>query len=497
MTKSSPGVRVICIKNLRTARSCVFMASFWAPAACLLRDSLVVDMVMTAVICHPFTARNKGLDPAELAAFYENEFGSHMGLLNVLPPTIVLRVTEHIDEVIRFIEGIVARGHAYIAEGSVYFDTTAFGAESLHTYGKLHPKRQQHRPSSGVNGGTVSPKRSPSDFVLWKEAKKDEPSWNSPWGQGRPGWHIECSAMASSVFGAQLDIHSGGVDLAFPHHENEMAQSESFHCCPQWGGMYLHSGHVMLEDTKISKSLGNTIGVLEILKVCTPDQFRCMCLLRRYSKSFNFNEAMLARAIRMEQRLRTFLLDCFAVIKAKPRARKPHAAGMDLLQSVATARSACDAALRNDFDTESVMLELAALAKRTRRYIVDTDASEGPDPGVLNVAAGFVSDTLELLGMDPNGKLHQLATRVTDNSNGGDLTPVVDRLVMMRSTSRGLALNYMRGGHDAGPGAELAEAVLAECDATRRELAELTPGVALQDKKGKQNGTWLFIKQSA
>lgn len=167
-------------------------------------------------------------------------------------------MTEHIPAIIAFIAKILRRGHGYPTGAGVYFDTTAFGAD--HTYGKLHPNRQ--RGSSGAISPTPNPegKRRPEDFALWKAAKPGELSWDSPWGPGRPGWHIECSAMASEVFGPRLDLHTGGQDLAFPHHENEIAQSESHHCTDQWCNYFMHSGHVMLKDTKISKSLGNTIG---------------------------------------------------------------------------------------------------------------------------------------------------------------------------------------------------------------------------------------------
>lgn len=176
------------------------------------------------------------ISPASLAGLYEEDFKRDMAALKVLPPTVYLRVTENIPQIISFIEGIIARGHAYsTAKGNVYFDLTSRGDK----YGKL----------VGVVPGPVgepadSDKRHASDFALWKAAKPQEVFWASPWGPGRPGWHIECSAIASMVFGSQLDIHSGGIDLAFPHHENEIAQCEVFHQCEQWGNYFLHSGHL-------------------------------------------------------------------------------------------------------------------------------------------------------------------------------------------------------------------------------------------------------------
>ncbi|XP_071467746.1 probable cysteine--tRNA ligase, mitochondrial isoform X4 [Marmota flaviventris] len=179
-------------------------------------------------------AHEMRVSPASLASLYEEDFKQDMAALKVLPPTVYLRVTENIPQIISFIEGIIARGYAYpTVKGNVYFDLQSRGDK----YGRL----------VGVAPGPAgepgdSDKRHASDFALWKAAKPQEVFWASPWGNGRPGWHIECSAMASMVFGGQLDIHSGGVDLAFPHHENEIAQCEVFHQCEQWGNYFLHSG---------------------------------------------------------------------------------------------------------------------------------------------------------------------------------------------------------------------------------------------------------------
>nr|XP_025730390.1 probable cysteine--tRNA ligase, mitochondrial isoform X2 [Callorhinus ursinus] len=179
-------------------------------------------------------AAEMNVSPASLANLYEEDFKQDMAALKVLPPTVYLRVTENIPQIISFIEGIIANGHAYpTAQGNVYFDLQSRGDK----YGKL---------VSVVPGPVGEPvdsdKRHASDFALWKVAKPQEVFWASPWGKGRPGWHIECSTISSLVFGSQLDIHSGGVDLAFPHHENEIAQCEAFHQCRQWGNYFLHSG---------------------------------------------------------------------------------------------------------------------------------------------------------------------------------------------------------------------------------------------------------------
>jgi cysteinyl-tRNA synthetase len=206
------------------------------------------------------------------AARFEAAFLEDMDALGVRPPTVLTRVSEYIPEIVAYVERIAANGMAYAAAGSVYFDTQAFRAAG-HTYGKLNPWAVGSAALAGEGaaaGGAAAAaaggggKRHPCDFALWKAAKPGEPTWPSPWGAGRPGWHIECSAMASAVIGAEVDIHTGGEDLRFPHHDNELAQAEAhFHCqgCTQWVHYFLHSGHLGIEGLKMSKSLKNFITI--------------------------------------------------------------------------------------------------------------------------------------------------------------------------------------------------------------------------------------------
>jgi cysteinyl-tRNA synthetase len=182
------------------------------------------------------------------------------------------------------LQGIIKNGYAYEAGGSVYFDTTSFDGKGEHVYARLEPWSKGNRTLIDEGEGALAPnagaaeQRQKSDFALWKASKTGEPSWPSPWGAGRPGWHIECSVMASAVLGKEMDIHSGGVDLAFPHHDNELAQSEvccyssragrefmrfeqAFHECPTWVNYFLHTGHLHIEGLKMSKSLKNFITI--------------------------------------------------------------------------------------------------------------------------------------------------------------------------------------------------------------------------------------------
>ncbi len=182
-----------------------------------------------------------------LARRFEAEFLDDMASLGVTPPHATTRVTEHVPDIVEFVRGIEANGFAYVPPGGdgVYFDTRAFCA-GRHEYGKLlrggaAPVDDTAAPSEALNAPF---KRDPRDFVLWKFAKAGEPSWDAPWGAGRPGWHIECSSMVHAMFGPGLDIHGGGIDLRFPHHNNEIAQSEAHGNCNHWARVFLHTGHL-------------------------------------------------------------------------------------------------------------------------------------------------------------------------------------------------------------------------------------------------------------
>ncbi|KAK3529839.1 hypothetical protein QTP86_007245 [Hemibagrus guttatus] len=195
------------------------------------------------------------ISPLVLARMYEEDFKKDMLALKVLPPAVYMRVTEQMPQIVAFIEGIIRNGHAYTtSQGDVYFDTRSIGSR----YGKLANMGN----TAGESG--ISDKRDPRDFALWKAWKPLEPFWESPWGRGRPGWHIECSTIASSVFGSQLDIHSGGIDLAFPHHENEIAQCEAYHKCEQWGNYFLHSA-IDYSDASMNEALSTLSSISDFV----------------------------------------------------------------------------------------------------------------------------------------------------------------------------------------------------------------------------------------
>jgi cysteinyl-tRNA synthetase len=210
--------------------------------------------------------------------------------LGVLPPDLEPRATEHLDEIVGMIGRLIERGHAYVApNGDVYYDVRSFPE-----YGRLSGKSiEDLRAGARVEPGEV--KRDPLDFALWKSAKPGEPAWDSPWGSGRPGWHIECSAMSTKALGDTFDIHGGGADLTFPHHENEIAQSEGATGHP-FVRYWMHNGFVRINDEKMSKSLGNFFTVREILQRYRPEEVRYFILTSQYRSPLNYGDEQLDNA---------------------------------------------------------------------------------------------------------------------------------------------------------------------------------------------------------
>ncbi|MDP2439798.1 MAG: cysteine--tRNA ligase [archaeon] len=214
----------------------------------------------------------------ELAARFETEFFEDMEALGVRPPSVVTRVSEYVEEIKSYIEVIIQKGMAYAADGNVYFDTAAFIQQgNFYSKTSLLQSTELLLEGEGALLATEGKKRD-QDFALWKASKPGEPVWGSPWGSGRPGWHIECSAMASDLLGSNMDLNCGGTDLRFPHHDNQLAQSEAHYGCKQWVNYFLHTGHLHIDGRKMSKSLKNFISIRQCLKAYSPRQLRLLFL---------------------------------------------------------------------------------------------------------------------------------------------------------------------------------------------------------------------------
>ena len=241
-------------------------------------------------------AKELGEHPLKLAERYEREFFDAMEKLNVEKADFSPRVTEHIQDIINFIQKLIEKGYAYVSEGDVYFSV-----EKFKEYGKLsHQSLKEIKAGARVE--ISEKKRNPLDFALWKKAKEGEISWPSPWGEGRPGWHIECSTMSMKYLGETLDIHGGAQDLIFPHHENEIAQSEAL-TGKTFVRYWLHTGFLLVKGEKMSKSLGNFITIDELLKTYDANSFRFLVLQTHYRSPLDFKFENLEKAKRAYKRL--------------------------------------------------------------------------------------------------------------------------------------------------------------------------------------------------
>ncbi len=272
---------------------------------------------------------------------YTKAYLEDMAGVGVQPPTIAPKATEHMPEIIAMIEQLIAKQHAYIAEGHVLF-----AVESYSEYGQLS-RRDRREMIAGARVEVAPYKRNPGDFVLWKPSTDELPGWDSPWGYGRPGWHIECSAMAAKHLGKVIDIHGGGQDLVFPHHENELAQSCCAHGQSHFARYWLHNGFVQLRSRKMSKSLGNVLTVHELLKQWPGEVLRYVLLSAHYRQPLDWSEQALIQARKTLDRLYVTLRD--------------HA--LDGAEASKLPKGLADA-LNDDLNTPMALAELNALGKQ-------------------------------------------------------------------------------------------------------------------------------------
>ena len=301
-------------------------------------------------------ARETGEDYLALGNRHVTTFLTEMAALNWLPPDHYPRATAHVPQMVEMIGRLMAAGHAYRADGHVYFSI-----ESWPRYGELsHVAAGEMLPIANERGNVpdMPGKRAPLDFVLWQPSAPDEPSWPSEWGPGRPGWHIECSAMAATYLGPRFEIHGGGGDLAFPHHESELAQAEAAGLGQPWVSHWTHAGMLGYEGAKMSKSLGNLVLVRDLLRTWSADSIRHYLVSHHYRTEVEFRETDLERSAAAAALLRRAVLLAEDLV---PDAPSPADDGT-LDPRVAGARSRFLAAMDNDLDTPAAMPELIDLA---------------------------------------------------------------------------------------------------------------------------------------
>lgn len=312
-------------------------------------------------------ANEEGKDFKEVAKYWENEFLNDMKQLNVEPPTVLTRVSDYIPAIIKYVEVLIAKNMAYFANGSVYFNSENFA--KTHT-SKLTP----HHDDTKDDEVYSSEKRSPKDFSLLKAAKPNEPFWDSQWGPIRPSWHIECSVMAHEVLGDHLTLHSGGEDLKFPHHANEIAQSEAYSGTQNWVDYFIHSGHLHIDGAKMSKSLKNFITIKSVLQQYDANTLRISFLLHRYGATMDYSED----GMKYAQSINTIFTNFVA--NMQPNRFNSYVNGVwtapdaQFHNEYLGIKTKIDAAFKDNFDTPTFILSLSELISATNKYIKNPSA---------------------------------------------------------------------------------------------------------------------------
>ncbi|CCF86174.1 cysteinyl-tRNA synthetase [Nitrolancea hollandica Lb] len=327
-------------------------------------------------------AATLGIPPEELAERLIRDWLTETAALNIKPATIYPRATQEIDVIQEIIQGLINSGHAYAADGDVFYRVLSFPG-----YGKLS-KRQIEEMLAGARVEVDPRKEHPMDFVLWKAAKPGEPAWESPWGPGRPGWHIECSAMIIHHLGNAIDIHGGGSDLIFPHHENEIAQSEAFLAQAPWVRYWIHNGLLQLGEEKMSKSLGNLISIRELLDRGGGEIFRFLVLSSHYRNPLTFTDESFEGAKRGLARLQG------AVRGFQPQEVPTQPPDHPLAKAAESARQGFHRAMEDDFNTPVALAQLFDLAREINR-----EEAAGTAPETVAYAQSVLKELAGVLGL--------------------------------------------------------------------------------------------------
>ena len=348
----------------------------------------------------------EGVDSMEIAQRYIDEFDQHLKDLNILPASEYPRATEKMPQIIEGVADLVDKGFAYPKDGDVYYRVNKFPG-----YGKLSGRKIDDM-EAGFRIDVDQRKEHPMDFALWKGAKPGEPSWPSPWGNGRPGWHIECSVMSHTCLGEQIDIHGGGNDLIFPHHENEIAQSEAMFG-KQFATYWMHNGMMQLSGAKMSKSVGNLVTIDSFLEKYEAAVLRMMILNSSYRSPLTFNEETIEHAQKALKRLRS------ALRPALPKDGWGSAAKLE--DQSGKAKESFLAAMDDDFNTANAMGHLFDFVKT-----INQSRDEGADQESLAKAQALLNELVGVLGLDLS----------VPEVQGGEAEAFIDLLIEIRKKLR-------------------------------------------------------------
>jgi len=358
-------------------------------------------------------ANEEKVEASEIAERFSRSFFEDIGKLKVRKADIYPRATEHMDEIINLVKRLEENGNAYSVDGDVFYDVRKFTG-----YGKLSGKKLDEL-ESGARIEVNEKKHNPLDFVLWKNAKPGEPKWDSPWGEGRPGWHVECSAMSMKHLGETFDIHAGGHDLIFPHHENEIAQSEGATGKP-FVKYWMHFGFLNFQDEKMSKSLGNFFTARDILKKYSAETIRLFFSQTHYASPLSFSDKLLASSSRALEKISNFV-DTLRDLAENPGEEKKYP-GIDIRSYFARFEKAMD----DDFNTPQAAAVIFDFIRDANKIIAE---NEKPGIKFVNAARDFLFKTAEdVLGIIPSS-----SSVVADGSLEDDL---IKLLIEMRLKAR-------------------------------------------------------------
>ena len=421
----------------------------------------------------------------DIARHFEQDFLDDMSTLGVEMPDSLPRVSEYVQEIVDFIAQIIENGYAYESNGSVYFNVVKF-VEDGNEYPKLNKSAQNSLELLKEAEGALSAenaeseKKNVQDFALWKKSKEGEPFWESPWGNGRPGWHIECSAMINAIYREKvIDVHAGGEDLKFPHHDNEMAQSEAYHGSKKWINYFLHAGHLHIDKMKMSKSLKNFIKVKEFTQKYSPKQLRFLFLLQRWSQIMNFDpNTSMEEAIAKDKQFEEFFQQAKAIVRnfdIKKNPQKWNQKDYDLNERLRVTKEQVHHHLCKNIDTPNVISELSSLITETNKYMKDTEG-ELKSPIVVSITQ-YIARILKVLGVIETDSFKASAGGDVDNEEV--IAPYVQATVEFRDRIKQLAFTP-----------ENKKLLIQECDVLRdQELAKL--GIRLEDTGMKTASVWM------
>ncbi|ODV85002.1 hypothetical protein CANARDRAFT_28729 [[Candida] arabinofermentans NRRL YB-2248] len=434
------------------------------------------------------------------SSFWERKFDEDMSQLNVLPSTVTTRVSEYVPEIVEFVSKIVDQGFAYAtSDGSVYFNTSKFDQSANHDYAKCAPWSKGNKEliedgEGSLSLSTTDTKLSSSDFALWKSSKPGEPSWTSPWGQGRPGWHIECSVMASDFVGDGMDIHSGGIDLAFPHHDNELAQSEAHFDCQQWVNYFLHTGHLHIEGQKMSKSLKNFITIEEALEKYSARQLRLCFALVQWNNSLDFKESLLHEVKSIESSLKRFFKNVRALksdndhklSQGQVISKKCGDLEKKLFADILDTKKKVHAAFCDNLATPLAIRSLMDLVNSSNTYITSSGAELRLEPLLQSVY--YVTKILKVLGFTTRSDSlgwSDDSTNTSESNNSGSIEDIVMPYMKVLSNFRDLVRNSAIKKEDYK--------VFLEATDTLRNKELLNLNVSLDDRSDGQGALIKFL----